>query len=226
MSSMITTEDTVAAVVKETAVAQYFEDWDFERVYACLGTMGYDGVFRLETDPMHWEFVYPNSPTWYGVTERIYMGHRADWISNPEKIASFPPLPPVPPKPYPSSESYKLPKTPLQAANFPNTAQWLRQSDNLERVLWVLLFEDLWETRNGDGKFQYFEDVFETKEETVRFPHGEDQPYKVVSLSVRLAEDGTIEFPGFSLSYAEHYEPEKVLRRFEEKRSTNASRST
>ena len=195
---------------------KYFRDFDTDAVYACVGPMAAEALFRLR-DPAasgaQWEFLVPNSPAWDAIHQRIYRNPRVDEVSPGEFPAPLPPLPEIPRGPFPDWKTYYLPAQPIHASRFPSVARFLEARDPKTAPVFIVLREDTYETMLGDGEFHYFQDVFLTEEHAQRHleqARSEWERPHLRMMTIRL-DSGEFTFPDFNPQLFDRYRMEDVL---------------
>jgi hypothetical protein len=80
-------------------------------------------------------------------------------------------------------------------------------------AVFVVLFEDTYETALGDGEFHYFRDVFLTREDAQRYVDrnaSESERLHLRSMTLGL-DHATFTFPEFTPQLFDRYEAEGVL---------------
>ncbi len=89
---------------------KYFKDIDNDAIYACVGPMAVNALFRLRL-PLakdgQWEFLVPNSPAWDGIHQRIYRNPRVEEVRPEEFPVPLPPLPEAPRGPFPQWKEWE-----------------------------------------------------------------------------------------------------------------------
>jgi hypothetical protein len=195
---------------------KYYKDIDTEAVYACVGPMGANAVFRLadpSTKPANWEFLVPDSPIWDAVHQRIYRNPRVEEV-NPEEFQPRPPLlPEIPCGPFPEWKEYFLPEQPINASQYPSVTKFLKGQEDETVMVFVVLHEDTYETMLGDGEFHYLGGVFLTREEAQDYMgqnRGEWNRFHLRTMSIKLAHDAFL-FPDFRPERYDRYKAEEVL---------------
>ena len=193
----------------------YYRDFD-DRVYACVGPMASEALFRL-TPPLigtpHWEFLVPDSPVWDSAHQEIFRNGRAERIW-PEKFPiALPPLPPIPPGPFPKWKDHFLPASPIRVGQFPSIAALFAAGRPGGVTAFVVLFEDPYETSLGDGEFHYFRDAFLTREDAERYvqqTQSDTERFHLRSMTIAL-DGNTFAFPDFDPKLFDRYSVEEVL---------------
>ena len=118
---------------------------------------GNEGLFRLLEGEDAWTFIAPGGVGHRGICENIYRnGHDYDPVRDPAGLEGLPPLPPMPSVAPIAWRDNFLPKEPIRAAGFPAVAAAMAGSPGASIRIWLLLSEDRWESRYGDGCFLYF----------------------------------------------------------------------
>jgi hypothetical protein len=138
---------------------EYFDDsWDSTNYYACINRHYIFSADRNEPSPV-WRFLPLNSSQWDAVHQRIYRNGRA----NPVKQEDLPPHLPPPPDTIPP-EALNPPEPPLPepllAEEFPMLTEVLERLNGATQTIYLVLMEDGYESKCGDGKFHYPEAVF------------------------------------------------------------------
>jgi hypothetical protein len=193
----------------------YFQDIDTDAIYACAGPWGINGMFRLRNT--QWEFLVPNSPDWNWVHQRIYRNPRVEETKPEDFPGPWPPLPETPPGPFPDRKDYFLPEHPLQASAYPLVTRFLKTQKEDKAVVFVVLFEDKYETMLGDGEFHYFKQVFLTEEEAQRFMdenRSEGESLHLRAMTVKLDHEA-LTFPEFKQELFDEHKVEEVIKALE-----------
>jgi hypothetical protein len=138
---------------------QYYDvSWDSSCFFVCIDRYYIFAADRKSKSP-RWEFIDPRGIRWDAVHQRIYRNGRADKVSKEDLPANFPP----PPDSIPA-EAINLPslpkQAPLLAKNYPAVAKYLSTFENKSVEIYVVLIEDLYESKFGDGKFHYPDCIF------------------------------------------------------------------
>jgi hypothetical protein len=192
---------------------KYYRSIDSDAVYACVGPMAGDALFVLRQPPAgEWEFLVPNSPAWDAAHQGIYRNSRVTAVK-PDFAAALPPLPEIPRGPFPEWKEHFLPAKPIRAAKYPSVAGFVARASAATATLFVVLYEDGYETAFGDGEFHYFKDVFVVREDAERLmdqKHGEWERLHLRSMTVKL-DQGAFAFPELDLRLFDRYKPEEVL---------------
>ena len=197
----------------------YYKSFDNDAVYACVGPMACEALFRLREPPVgdrSWEFLVPDSPAWDSTHQSIYRNPRVEAVK-PEDVVSLPPLPDIPRGPFPSWKEHFLPKHPVRASTFPRVAALFEAGTREAVTVFVVLFEDTYETVLGDGEFHYLRKVFLTREDAQRYVDQtatESERLHLRSMTLGL-DHATFVFPEFDPQLFDHYEAEEVLRALE-----------
>lgn len=147
----------------ETVEAEYLEDDDGGPIYAALGPMANDALFRLHSGRDEWEFLVPGTRSWDWVHQRIYRNGRVTAL-DAGRIATLPPLPPIPGHDPVRWEDNFRHAGHFPEARFPQVAKWLRWRNPgrlpAEAEVFVVLTEDTYESSFGDGEFHDLRGVF------------------------------------------------------------------
>lgn len=194
---------------------KYYQDIETDAVYACVGPMAGDALFVLRQPPSgEWEFLVPNSRAWDAAHQGIFRNSRVTAVK-PEVSAALPPLPAIPRGPFPEWKEHFLPGKPIPASRYPSAAHFL--SSHGAVTLFVVLYEDTYETALGDGEFHYFKDVFVTREDAQRLldqKPGEWERLHLRLMTIKL-DHGSFAFPDFDARLFDRYEAEQVLAAWE-----------
>ncbi len=199
---------------------KYFRDIDTDAVYACVGPMGINAIFRLADPSMRnatWAFLVPRSPVWDAVHQRIYRNPRVEELNSEGLQPRLPSLPEIPQGPFPEWREYFLPERPIRASRFPSVAKFLNRREGKAVIVFVALHEDAYETMLGDGEFHYLKGVFLTEEEArvdIDRNRGEWDRFHVRTMSIQL-DRGVFVFPDFRPELYDRYWPEEVLEALE-----------
>ncbi|MEN0063215.1 MAG: hypothetical protein AAGA48_13755 [Myxococcota bacterium] len=132
----------------------FFQDlYDEDLVFAARGPAGADGFFLawLDDDEGGWEHLIRDSPRWDRFHQLVFRAHRAVPFEASQLPAELRTVPPTPSGPWPAARSY------LVADRALPVSEALRARAPLE--VQVVLHEDLYETRLGDGRFHYLDSV-------------------------------------------------------------------
>ena len=159
----------------EVREIEYYDDtWDSSNYLVCFDRHYIFAIRPKDAEPK-WEFLHPDGARWDAVHQRVYRNFRADRINRDQLPENLPPPPdsiapelllPLPPPP---------PEIFLRA-DYPNLDQRLQDRDGA-MPLYLVLMEDLYESRNGDGKFHYPETIYLSEEEAFRFKATSDYDY-------------------------------------------------
>lgn len=199
---------------------KYFKDIDTDAVYACIGPMGGNAVFRLRrplASDASWEFLVPNSPIWDAVHQRIYRNPRVEEVSPDEFEPRLPSLTEIPRGPFPEWREYFLPEHPINASQYSSVSKFLKGEEDETATVFVVLHEDRYETMLGDGEFHYLGGVFLTREEAQDYMgqnRGEWSRLHLRTMSVKLDHD-VFAFPDFRPERYDRCRAEEVLQALE-----------
>ena len=159
----------------EVREIEYYDDtWDSSNYLVCFDRHYIFAIRPKDAEPK-WEFLHPDAARWDAVHQRVYRNCRADRIDRDQLPANLPPPPdsiapelllPLPPPP---------PEIFLRA-DYPNLDKRLQDRDGA-MPMYLVLMEDLYESRNGDGKFHYPETLYFSEEEAFRFKATSDYDY-------------------------------------------------
>lgn len=195
---------------------KYYKDFDTDAVYACVGPMAAEALFRLR-DPLagdrQWEFLVPDSPAWDSIHQGIYRNPRVEEVRPEAFPVPLPPLPEIPRGPFPPWKDHFLPKHPVHAARFPSVAAFFAAGKRESVTVFVVLFEDTYETVFGDGEFHYFRKAFLTREDAQRDMDQDPKEWERLHLRSMMVtlDHATFGFPDFNPQLFDHYEAQEVL---------------
>ena len=185
------------------------------------GDNGFFIIYDLKTNPQ-WNFVIPGSIAWDSLHQNVYRNHHDFDPCTEDEIKLLPELPDIPPYKAMRWEGNFKP-SPMPVSDFPETSKLLLSKQNSCRF-WFILYEDLYETRLGDGKFIYWaRRVYLNKEEAITFIKSEDikrgedkfgEEYTLKSFLLKI-EDGFLVPENFLPEAFESYKIEKIIRRIE-----------
>jgi len=196
--------------------ADYFKDFETDDIYACVGPMAVNGLFRL-SNPLasdaQWEFLVPNSPTWDFIHQRIYRNCRVE-VARPEEFpCPLPALPEIAPGPFPDWREYFLPEQPIPSSKYPSVKGLLKSRSEERVTVFVVLFEDPYESALGDGEFHYFRGVFLTKADAQHYMdqnRSKGEQFHLRTMSIKLDREVFV-FPDFNPELFDRYKAEEVL---------------
>ncbi len=195
----------------------YFRDPDSETLYACIGPMGANGVFRLRDAEQEWEYLVTESPTWDEIHQRIYRNFKMHRVKPEDLPGSLPTIPAKPSGDVPPFEDYFRPSQPILAVGYPNITDFLRPRENASCTVYILLEEDRYETSFGDGEFHYLHDVFLRAEEAhdrIARETGEWARFHLRPCTITL-EEGSITIDDSSRQRYDRHHTDEVLRALE-----------
>lgn len=137
----------------------YYES-DGGYIYACVGPMAAEGLFRhpgFERPGNTWEWIPGTSSIWNFAHQAIYRNGRWDELTS-DKAAQLPPV-----VAEVSDEGAMAPSVETEtfaASTFPWLYRLLQQSPESVAPIFVVLQEDTYESLLGDGKFADMHGVF------------------------------------------------------------------
>jgi hypothetical protein len=144
--------------IKPFDIKYYDDTWDSSNYLACFNRHYICAIRPSDPEPK-WEFLSTNGAQWDAVHQRVYRNFGAECIDKDQLPASLPPLPtevplevmnPPPPPP-------KL----IPTADFPVVTKYLHDCEGRgTAVIHLVLYEDIYESTNGDGVFHYPEIAF------------------------------------------------------------------
>lgn len=143
---------------------QYYECIESDWIYAAVGPLAFSGLFRISAQMKDWEYLIPETPLWNWVHQKIFRNHRADPVA-PDKFGFPFPGPPKHPSPEECQKQLAAQQKPLLSADYPRVAAFLKAQPGQGVEVFVVLYEDRYESMFGDGKFLDFHKVFLLKTE-------------------------------------------------------------
>lgn len=196
----------------------FFQDLEDENlVFACRGPSACDGLFMAnleETEP-EWETLIPDSPRWDDFHQQIFRAYRVQMLDPTDLPPSLQTVPPIPVGPFPSAKSYLAPDSPIPAATYPHAAARLAENS---LTIYVLLHEDLYETKFGDGQFHYLRSVHLSEDKAraaIEKLTGEGSGCHLRTATIRL-DDGVFAFPRFEVKLFDRHKAADVLAALDE----------
>lgn len=186
---------------------------------------GFSGFFVLFNNKpdAKWEFIVPGSKRWDAYHQNIYYTHH-DYEPCPDEISrNLPPLPEVPEYIH-MKWNDNFPVQKLNCSDYPFLSAQISETGINTLQYWFVLYEDLYESTFGDGKFLYFYGaVFEQKQEAMTFaksmnaigswPNEEGYTCKLLKI---IKKDDSLKVVEGKPKPFEHYKIEKVLDRVEQ----------
>jgi hypothetical protein len=168
------TEPVPAKSVEVREIEYYDDTWDSSNYLVCFDRHYIFAIRPNDPEPK-WEFLQPDSSRWDSVHQRVYRNFGADRINRDQIPAKLPPPPDsiapellIPPPPPPPEIFLR--------ANYAYLDDHLQKRDGAVPVFLVLL-EDLYESRNGDGKFHYPEKLFFREKDAYSLKDRSDDTY-------------------------------------------------
>jgi hypothetical protein len=143
---------------------EYYKSIESDWIYAAVGPGGYSGLFRITSGMKDWEYLIPETSIWNWVHQKIFRNHRADLVA-PDKFGFPFPGPPNHPSSEEVQERLAALNPPLLAAGYPRVTAFLKAQPGRVVESFVVLYEDVYESHLGDGKFLYFHKAFLEKTE-------------------------------------------------------------
>jgi hypothetical protein len=134
---------------------------DDDLVLAFCGTWGAYGVYRCwlndDLGKIRWEFCAPESKTWDAYHQKVFRQHRAEACGD-DLCARLPPLPDG----FPPPSALHVAEKAVRASVKPGrrVLQAVRAAPDGRLAVFVVLYEDRYESIFGDGVFRYFEAAF------------------------------------------------------------------
>ncbi|MBP7077736.1 MAG: hypothetical protein KBB11_11870 [Bacteroidales bacterium] len=183
------------------------------------GTSGFFVLFTNEPDPK-WKFIIPGSERWDAYHQNIYYTHH-DYEPCPDEISrNLPPLPEVPEHTH-MKWGDNFPVQKLHCSDYPFISAQISETGLNTLQYWIVLYEDLYESKFGDGTFLYFKGaVYEQEQEATTFAKTmnakgswpDEEAYTCKLLKI-MKKDDELEVIEGRPKPLEHYKIEKVLAR-------------
>ena len=133
----------------------YFDDEG--KILVSVGKWADEGMFILRNDDAgdpYWHWLHRDSKRYSAFHQRIYNTFRADPL-NEERIKALPAVPPPPPF-VPMAPPIRVP---AKASDYPELSTVLKAAPGQKVNVWVILDEDLYESKYGDGIYYHFHAV-------------------------------------------------------------------
>ena len=214
------TEPAPTKSVEVREIEYYDDTWDSSNYLTCFNRY-YIFTIRPKDSEPKWEFLQPDSERWDAVHQRVYRNFRADRINRDQLPANLPPAPEsiapellIPPPPPP-------PETFLRT-NYAKLDERLQKHDGAMPVFLVLV-EDMYESRNGDGKFHYPEKIVFSEEEAYSLKASSDDTYSYHVRAGLVWLDGETIGCEVPCRTFDHFSYADVLRMADEKLATQAN---
>jgi len=191
-------------------IEYYYDSWDTGNYYVCIARM-YIFAANGRAESPQWELLSDEDGRWDSAHQRIYRNSRADKILRDDLPAHFPP----PPNSIPPEALIPVVNRPPETFPSDDYAALTRHIESLkEKTLrvYLVLFEDKYESLVGDGEFHYPQDAFVDRVSAKRFMRKGSQAYKyhLRELSIRL-RDGVLDCPDLELMMFDHFSGKDVL---------------
>ena len=135
-----------------------YRPWDSDNYYLVLNRHYIFVADSTVSEPV-WQFIHPKSTRWEDIHQLIYWAGRVDQVEKQNLPKNFPPLPAtippdaVNPPPLPPPE-------PILATEYPVLTRYLLQCEGGAMAIFLVLFEDRYETFSGEGEFHFPKDIF------------------------------------------------------------------
>ncbi len=153
--------------------ANFFLDDSDTSIYAAIGDMADDGLFRISVSPpdehgrwqsrSSWQFLIPNTRPWDAAHQRIYNTHRV-MVLGADEIEALPEVPPVPSyEPVRWADNFR-PARAVLSTDYPELSAFIEQRTLRRAVhsidVHLILSEDHYESSFGDGTFVGLDQAF------------------------------------------------------------------
>lgn len=113
-----------------------------------------------------------------------------------------------------------MPEQPIPSLKYPSVTGLLKSRSEERVTVFVVLFEDPYETALGDGEFHYFRGVFLVKADAQHYMienrskgeqfHLKGEQFHLRTMSIKLDQEVFV-FPDFNPELFDHYKVEEVL---------------
>ena len=163
------------------------------------------GYFLLPVDGKAWAWLAGDSDEWSAIDQRIFRQGRATELPGPP--ASAPPLP------NPQLQPTATKRDPDAVGRWGHDAgllQWVQEGTRGRRVIYLVLKEDPYETKFGDGLFRDPVACMADERAARKYPMAEELKRHVRRIELSL-ENGKLHAKGERHDYADRYTVEKAL---------------
>ncbi|MBI2753730.1 MAG: hypothetical protein HYX46_09505 [Betaproteobacteria bacterium] len=194
-------------------------------VVAFLGSWGSDGLLR-HNGPSGWTFHPAGSVIWDSFHQGVYRNYKADRLTSEDLERRG--IPPPPADQYSGAPAVAWKdqfnaEIPLSAVP-PGILDRLKEDASRERSVYLVLYEDVYETAFGDGCFLYPQAAFWTENEAqiylrLRLAEESERPknevgykYRLKEIRLRADETGQKLAAALDIETYEHYSVDDVVR--------------
>lgn len=132
---------------------------------APIGDRAINGFWIIScNNPKTWKYEPVGSKFYDAAHQSIYRNQHDFYLVDFESLKDTLPSIPTTYEPKVVAWSDNFPKPEFDKNKYPKIFQRLSQSPEKKMVFWIVLYEDLYESRFGDGKFLYYHKVFISEE--------------------------------------------------------------
>jgi hypothetical protein len=176
-------------------------------------------IYRSRTDNA-WEYVQQETKLFDLLHQEIFRNHRYDRVQWQDIEKEVPPFPEIPENQVAKTWKDNFQFAPENPENFPAVLKMLKNSPQERNEVYLILYEDRYETLNGDGKFLTPYDVFLEDKESVTFIKKNEKqyvkyfmkPFQVILNNNRIETDEKSKPDSY-----EHYHLSDILKLLEKK---------
>jgi hypothetical protein len=145
---------------------KFYKDWK-DDFYFAVPDMGFKGIFKLnlyKPGNKEWQYLPPQSDGWDSAHQYIFRQHDGIEIDPFELDFKLPDLPPIPEPPPEGWKEHFREKAHARVNDYPHLFSALSDNSKRRLIVYVILYEDQYETSSGDGKFLYFAGAFTNRD--------------------------------------------------------------
>lgn len=215
---------TIECKPNDPSACELYET-DSGLIVAFLGSGGSGGVLRHD-EPLGWTFHPAGSVVWDSFHQGVYRNFRADRLTSEDLEQRGIPPPPA-------NEYGRIPavlwkdqfnaEIPLSAVP-PGILDRLKEDGSWQRSVYLVLYEDVYETAFGDGCFWYPQAAFWTENDAriflrLRLTQESERPanqlgykYRLKEIRLRADETGQKLAAALDVESYEHYSVDDVVR--------------
>ncbi|MCF8240118.1 MAG: hypothetical protein K9J16_01935 [Melioribacteraceae bacterium] len=172
---------------------EFFEDIEGGTFYTCIGTYASGGILKLTTGSRDWKFIKPGTEEWESTHQRIFRMMKVELIKSEELPVS---LPTNIDSLIENKIEFENQDDPVYTAeDYPVIATFIHNGADRKLSLHLVLYEDVYELKFGDGTFHYLENVFTDEKEAVNYIKENYKPgnkYYIRKIILELIDDRII----------------------------------